>query len=109
MSSKSPKAPKPARLTAEQLQAIAHAIADPRRFAILQQIASQDELPCTDLHARGLLAPATISHHIKVLSEAGLLHLAREGRGMRLSLDRETWTAYVHQLAQLPTRSSQRS
>ena len=91
----------PARLTAEQLQAIAQAIADPRRFAILQQIAGQPELACTNLCARGVLAAATISHHIKVLKQAGLIDVVREGRGARLSLRRDTWTAYLQQLAEL--------
>lgn len=89
------------RLTAQQRQAISHAVADPRRFAILQQIASQHDLPCASLCARGLLAPATISHHLKVLSEAGLIDIVREGRLARLSLRRNTWTAYLQQLAEL--------
>ena len=91
----------PAHLTAEQLQAIAHAIADPRRFAMLQQIAKQPDLACTGLCARGVLAAATISHHLKVLTQAGLIDVVREGRGVRLSLRRDTWSAFLKRLGEL--------
>ena len=89
------------RLTDQQLQAIAQALADPRRFAILQQIARQQSLLCSALCERNVLAPATISYHLKVLTEAGLLDIAREGRLARLTLRRDTWTTYLHQLAEL--------
>ncbi len=91
----------PERLTDDQMQRIAHAIADPRRFAILQQIAREDQLPCTALTAHTTLAPATISHHTKTLQEAGLIHTARVGRGVSLTLRRDTWNAYLQQLAKL--------
>lgn len=96
-----PKPPGPARLTDDQRQAITHAIADPRRFAILQQIASQDYLACSCLEVHTAITPATISHHLKELQTAGLIDVAREGRENRLSLRRDTWNAYVQQLAEL--------
>ena len=91
----------PTRLTPDQLQAIAQAIADPRRFAILQQIAQQDQLPCTALTQHTTLSPATISHHTKTLQEAGLIAMARVGRGVSLTLRRDTWNTYLQQLAEL--------
>lgn len=89
------------RLTPEQLQAITHAIADPRRFAILQQIASQTCLPCSALAEHTAITPATISHHMKTLAEAGLIDITREGRSNRLRLRRDTWNTYLQQLAEL--------
>ncbi len=88
-------------LTDAQRQAITHAIADPSRFAILQQIARQDQLPCTALTAHITLSPATISHHTKTLQEAGLIDMARAGRGVSLTLRRDMWNAYLQQLAEL--------
>lgn len=99
-----PKPPSPARLTRltdDQRQAITHAIADPRRFAILQQIASQDHLACSCLEVHTAITPATISHHMKTLHEAGLIDTARAGRGVSLSFRRDTWKAYLQQLAEL--------
>ncbi len=88
-------------LTPEHFQAIARALADPRRFAILQQIARSEDLLCSHLDAQECITPATISHHLKELQEAGLIDAQRLGRQMRLTLRRSTWNAYLHQLQQL--------
>jgi ArsR family transcriptional regulator len=89
------------KLTPEQLTLIARALAEPRRFAILQQIATQAVLPCTALPERHAISPATLSHHIKELQEAGLITAEREGRGMNLSLRRDVWEAYLRALSTL--------
>jgi ArsR family transcriptional regulator len=89
------------RLEEEQRAAIARALADPRRFDILQQIAAVDVLPCCALKQHEALSPATISHHIKELAEAHLIDTVREGRGANLSLRRDVWNAYVGALAEL--------
>ena len=88
-------------LTDDQMQAIARAVADPRRFAILQQIASQDCTACGSLAAQKILSPATISHHLKELADAGLIDVQREGRCASLTLERDVWDAYLAQLAKL--------
>ena len=88
-------------LTDEQMQAIARAVADPRRFAILQQIGRQDACPCGSLEEQKILSPATISHHLKELADAGLIDVQREGRCASLTLHRDIWNAYLTQLAKL--------
>lgn len=90
-----------ARLTPDQVQAIARVLADPRRFAILKQIAGQATMTCSALDAQQCISPATISHHIKALQEADLIDVEREGRSARLTLRREVWDAYLHELARL--------
>jgi ArsR family transcriptional regulator len=89
------------KLTDDEVQAIARALADPRRFAILQQIARQDCTACAALDEQKVLSPATISHHIKELADAGLIDVQREGRCASLTLQRDTWNAYLAQLARL--------
>jgi ArsR family transcriptional regulator len=88
-------------LSDDQVQAIARAVADPRRFAILQQIARHDCTPCGSLDEKKILSPATISHHLKELADAGLIDVQREGRCASLTLHRDVWTAYLAQLAKL--------
>ncbi len=88
-------------ITAEQFSAISRVLADPRRFAILQQIAAQDGVTCSALHEQQVISPATISHHLKELSEAGLIEIEREGRFANLFLHRDVWKAYVNRLASL--------
>jgi ArsR family transcriptional regulator len=89
------------RLTDEQTQAIARAVADPRRFAILQQIARHEITPCGALVEQQDISPATISHHMKELADAGLVDIQRKGRCANLTLRRDIWSAYLDQLAKL--------
>ena|ERR1700742_545943 len=90
-------------LSNEQFLAISRAVADPRRFAILQQIAAfqPSALACSDLQEHNVISPATISHHIKELSEAGLIHVERQGRYGNLILQRLVWNAYLKRLSSL--------
>ena len=88
-------------LPPEQVEAISRAIADPRRFEMLQQIAKEPALYCSALHVQECLSPATISHHLKELQTAGLVEMVREGRAVRMSLRRDVWAAYLGQLAAL--------
>ena len=86
-------------LSENQFRAISRAIADPRRFAILQQVAAKDGTACCTSHEHETISPATISHHLKELSEAGLIQIERQGRGANLFLCRNVWKAYLERLA----------
>lgn len=88
-------------LSVEQFHAISRALADPRRFAILRQVAAKDGTACCTLHEHELISPATISHHLKELSEAGLIEIERHGRSANLFLCRSVWKAYLERLASL--------
>jgi ArsR family transcriptional regulator len=71
---------------AEQLATAFKAVADPGRLRLLSFIAAQPEAEacvCNLVEPLGLSQP-TVSHHLRVLTEAGLL--ARERRG--------TWMFY---------------
>jgi ArsR family transcriptional regulator, arsenate/arsenite/antimonite-responsive transcriptional repressor len=74
-------------LPPKQLNALAarfKALADPTRLAIVNSLAGQDEGCVCEFQALGLSQP-TISHHLKVLREAGLVEVARK---------QGTWTFY---------------
>ena len=58
------------------------ALADPHRLRMLALIAAQppDEPLCAcDVESEFELSQPTISHHLKVLREAGLVHVAKRG------------------------------
>jgi ArsR family transcriptional regulator, arsenate/arsenite/antimonite-responsive transcriptional repressor len=94
--------PAAAKLSDEQFQAIGHAVADPRRFAILQQIAAADNcITCGALEEHEVISAPTISHHLKELSEAGLIRVERDGRSVNLFFCRTVWQAYLKRLALL--------
>ncbi len=86
-------------LSEEQFQAISRALADPRRFAILRQVAAQDGTACCTLQEHKTISPATVSHHLKELSEAGLIEIERHGRAANLFLCRNVWRAYLERLS----------
>ena len=64
----------------EQFQRIAKALADPRRFEILEHIAKQREMGCQSLCGCFPVRQATISHHLKELASAGLVESRRDGQ-----------------------------
>ena len=67
-------------MDAEQFQRIAKALADPRRFEILEHIATQVEVGCQRLCGCFPVRQATISHHLKELAGAGLVESRRDGQ-----------------------------
>jgi ArsR family transcriptional regulator, arsenate/arsenite/antimonite-responsive transcriptional repressor len=55
------------------------ALADPARVAIVNRLAAADEVCVCDLNAMLDLAQPTVSHHLRVLREAGLVESSRRG------------------------------
>lgn len=64
---------------AELLAARFKALSDPARVAILNRLAAADEVCVCDFVAAFDLSQPTISHHLKVLREAGLVESSRRG------------------------------
>ncbi len=63
-----------------RLVAIFKALADPTRLDILCLVAAQDAPLCAcDVVERFAVSQPTVSHHMKVLREAGLIVVSRRG------------------------------
>jgi ArsR family transcriptional regulator, arsenate/arsenite/antimonite-responsive transcriptional repressor len=67
---------------ANQLARVLAALADPVRLRLLSLVASQAEICSCDLERPLAKSQPTISHHTKVLAEAGLLVGEKRGRWM---------------------------
>lgn len=56
------------------------ALGDPIRWNILRQIAAQEELAASTLEETLPVSKPTISYHMKILSQAGLIEVFKRGR-----------------------------
>jgi DNA-binding transcriptional ArsR family regulator len=65
------------------------ALGDPVRWSIVVQIAAVSELPCAELEQTLPVSKPTISYHTKILQQAGLLTVRKEGRNYFYALRRE--------------------
>jgi ArsR family transcriptional regulator, arsenate/arsenite/antimonite-responsive transcriptional repressor len=75
------------RLTGARRTAILKALADPRRFELLERIAKAGcPLGCAAARAALPISAATLSHHVKELESAGLIDIRREGKFHFLTL-----------------------
>jgi ArsR family transcriptional regulator, arsenate/arsenite/antimonite-responsive transcriptional repressor len=63
----------------EELASRFKALADPTRVAIVNRLAAATEVCVCDLTAAFDLSQPTISHHLRVLREAGLVESSRSG------------------------------
>lgn len=81
-----------------QFERIAKALADGRRFAMLESIANNDDCPYQRLCSDFPISKATVSHHMKELINAGLVASEREGQCMVARYRPEVMAAYTAEL-----------
>lgn len=70
-----------------QLPGVFHALSDPARLGIVLGLAESEEQCCSDLDVP--LSKSTLSHHLKVLREAGVTTTRVEGTRRLMSLRRD--------------------
>jgi ArsR family transcriptional regulator len=88
-------------LTLDDFLRIAKALADARRFAILERIAGSGDAACQHLCEEFPVSQPTMSHHLRQLADAGLIETRRDGQYVHYRLRVETVRAYM---ATLETR-----
>src|ERR671923_2785456 len=63
----------------DELAARFKALADPTRVALVNRLSAADEVCVCNLNAAFDLSQPTISHHLRILREAGLVDATRRG------------------------------
>jgi ArsR family transcriptional regulator len=81
------------------------ALAEPRRLRMVQELAAAGELTCSQIGEHFPISQPTISHHLKILHDAGLLIVRREGQHVFVSVNQELLDRV---LQPLPTRRKTR-
>jgi len=71
------------------LTEVLHAFSDPVRVQVVKRLLKEPnrEVPCGEFYVR--VAKSTFSHHIRVLREAGVIRVRREGTRSLTSLREE--------------------
>jgi ArsR family transcriptional regulator len=78
---------------------VAKALGDATRFELLRRIAASGEICCRDLVSSFRVSQATVSHHLKILTDAGLVTVRREGQFGYYRVRSAALRAYTRTLA----------
>ena len=84
-----------------QIEKISKALADATRLKIFEAISANSHMNCGEIVSMRGVTPATVSHHLKILSESGLIACRREGQFVYSQAVPETIAAYTQALAKM--------
>ena len=89
-------------LTFKQIEKISKALGDSNRLKILNYISGKGGCgECSALQDVIELAQPSISHHMKILQEAGLIEGEKEGRNFKYTLNSGVFNLYIEAIRQL--------
>ncbi len=84
-----------------EIEKISKALADETRLKIFETISATKHMNCGEIVSMGGVTPATVSHHLKILSDAGLIACRRKGQFVYSEAVPETIAAYAQALAKM--------
>jgi ArsR family transcriptional regulator, arsenate/arsenite/antimonite-responsive transcriptional repressor len=84
-----------------EIEKISKALADETRLKIFEAISATKRMTCGEIVSMRGVTPATVSHHLKILTEAGLIACRREGQFVFSQTIPETISAYARALAKI--------
>ena len=89
-------------LTLQQIEKISKALGDSNRLKILHYISGKGGCgECSALQDIIGLAQPSVSHHVKILMESGLIRADKEGRNYNYTLNCGVLKEYTESLRQL--------
>jgi DNA-binding transcriptional ArsR family regulator len=80
---------------------ISKALGNETRLRIFEAISASEQMNCGDIVSVRGVTRATVSHHLKILNEAGLIACRREGQFVYSQVVPETIAAYTQALAKI--------
>lgn len=89
-------------LSTKQIEKISKALGDSNRLKILQHISKKGGCGhCSQIQEESDLAQPSVSHHLKVLIEAGLIEPEKEGRNHKYILNEKVLKEYTQSINHL--------
>jgi DNA-binding transcriptional ArsR family regulator len=92
---------------------VSQALADETRLRIFEAISSRGHMNCAQIVSLRGVTPATVSHHLRVLRQAGLIQCHREGQFVYSKAVPQAIADYARELSSLaqtkvkrPTRAN---
>ncbi len=84
-----------------EVQKVSKALADETRLRIFESISAAGHMNCGEIFSMRGVTPATVTHHLKILNEAGLIACRREGQFVYSHAVPKTLAAYTRALAKI--------
>lgn len=81
--------------TEDRIVKIAKALSDRTRVKILQEIAKRGKIGCGDAVKFAGLSQPTVSHHVKILIDAGLIIPVKTGRHVSISVNKNALEGFA--------------
>ena len=89
-------------LSWKQIEKISKALGDANRLRILQHISKKGGCgQCAEIQDVIELTQPSISHHVKILTEAGLIEPEKEGRNHKYTLNEKLLAEYTEMIDNL--------
>jgi len=85
----------------DRIEKISKALGDETRLRIFEAIANKQDMTCGEIVEMRGVTPATVSHHLRILDEAGLVKCTKEGQFVYSRIVPETVEDYTQSLAGL--------
>ena len=90
------------------LEKISKALADETRLRIFEAISAARHMTCGEIVSMWGVTAATVSHHLKILSDAGLIACHRQGQFVYSQAVPETIAAYTRALSKIARKKQSR-
>lgn len=77
---------------------ILNALGDMTRFKILKIIAKKGEISCLEITKKVSMSQPTISHHLKILTDSGIVRVRRSGKFGYFSINEKVFDVFLQDI-----------